>query len=139
MTPPRFQFTIRGMLWATFWAGASFSAWNMDVPWVASRHYYGPTYGYGLLSEFIGIGITIARLCGPFTAIGALFGRAFWGFVVGSAALVALYTSSGSFLYVEYRYFNGGPRLAACIIIADLVAFLGLYLFRWRKPSRTQD
>ena len=27
MTPPRFQFTIRNLMWATFWVAVSFGGW----------------------------------------------------------------------------------------------------------------
>jgi hypothetical protein len=55
MTPPRFQFTIKGMLWATFWVAAGMAV--VATPQVSR--------GIGLLVLFIA----------PLSALLSLFGR----------------------------------------------------------------
>ena len=72
MIPPRFQFTISGLLWATFWAAVSVAAWTaMPNPWT----------GAGLFKLLV---VYTACIAAPSAAIGALFGQARLGFFVGA-------------------------------------------------------
>lgn len=73
MTPPRFQFTIRGLLWATFWV-AVWSVCCVALPQEGSVAILG-IFGLPIL---------------PFVAIGALFGKAKWGLLVGVGAWLLL-------------------------------------------------
>ena len=77
MTTPRFQFTIRGMLWATFWAAVSAAAWK-----VFGDHDWWPGY------EHISLPALLIGLASPFAAVGALFGRTRLG--IGTGAIVAM-------------------------------------------------
>ncbi|MCE9552950.1 MAG: hypothetical protein K8T91_06180 [Planctomycetes bacterium] len=71
MTQPRFQFTIAGMLWATFWIAVSAGGWVM-----AAKHN-------------ISLGVGLLIVC-PFIALGALLGQTYWGMFVGVGALALL-------------------------------------------------
>ena len=72
MTPPRFQFTIRGLLWATFWVAVSAAAWTA-LP--------NPSSGDGLFNLLV---VYTACIAAPSAAIGALFGQARLGFFAGA-------------------------------------------------------
>jgi hypothetical protein len=66
-----YQFTIKRILWATFWMAICFAA--------AIRHHSGK--GPDDLSGFIASVAVIAL--SPFVAAGSLFGRPFVGLLVG--------------------------------------------------------
>ncbi|MCE9556129.1 MAG: hypothetical protein K8T91_22500 [Planctomycetes bacterium] len=70
---PRFQFTIRGLLWATFWSAVALLPWGLAIQ-------------YGVQdkqpSEIMALAV-IAGFYAPFVAVGALFGRAWLGLKVG--------------------------------------------------------
>ena len=68
MTPPRFQFTIRNILWATFWVTVSCISWIDYKP--ADQN---PPLMFAMIA---------GRIVVPFIAVGALFGHAFLGFLV---------------------------------------------------------
>lgn len=76
---PRFQFTIRGLLWATFWAAVSAGAWTLAIRHMLSSE------------DAVGLGILVLALFtgifSPFVAVGALFGRPLMGFKVGALIL----------------------------------------------------
>jgi hypothetical protein len=70
------QFTLRGIFIATFWSAL---------------------WCWALLADFKGqgsdgpmMGIIAFRIAGPFVTIGALFGRAWIGAIVGAAVVVVL-------------------------------------------------
>ena len=73
MTAPRFQFTIRGLLWATFWV----AAWG--ACWVSYQQ-------GGRLSPLALLGVTAL----PFAACGALFGDARSGLMLGGIVSMLL-------------------------------------------------
>ena len=73
MIPPRFQFTIRGLLWATFWA----AAWG--TCWVSYQQ-------GGRLSRLALFGVAAL----PFAACGALFGDARSGLMLGGMVSMLL-------------------------------------------------
>jgi len=79
MTPPRFQFTIRGLLWATFWVAVCAGAWTLALRYMI--HSEDP----------VGLSILVAALAaGLFTpglAIGAFFGKARTGFKINALIL----------------------------------------------------
>ena len=70
--PPRFQFTIKGMLLATFWIAVSAWAWTFVIR---------PKETDPFVAELV----DICRILCPCVAVGALFGRVSWGFVIGAA------------------------------------------------------
>jgi len=83
MTPPRFQFTIRGLLWATFWVAVSGAAlcyrqfvpqWDFEIIWRVF------TVGTPMLRSLI----ATVCLC---AAGGALMGRQRQGLRVGGIVL----------------------------------------------------
>jgi len=73
----RFQFTIRSLLWATFWAAVAAGAWSADD--VSKRFFTGQPYSV-LIPAFL---ILAAQAAAPCFAIGALCQQTFWGVVVG--------------------------------------------------------
>jgi hypothetical protein len=83
-----FQFTIRGLLWATFWATVSFAAWAAFADMMRrARLEMLERANY----EGIGILFGLIGLTTPFIAIGALFGRAKLGFAVGVPTAVIVF------------------------------------------------
>jgi hypothetical protein len=79
MKPP--QFSLAGILWATFWMAICFVAWATNPPEWSIQ---GPHQGW-VFFAFVGLRfITIP------TAIGALFGRTLRGLLVGTALYVGL-------------------------------------------------
>ena len=74
---PRFQFTIRGLLWATFWVAVCGAAWTLDLR------------GFDKWYPVQQAAIIVALLLTPFMAIGALFGGPLVGLLVGVVAFVA--------------------------------------------------
>lgn len=72
MTPPRFQFTIKGLLCATFWAAVSLGAWSI----VANSDY--------VLVELV---FFLPAVLAPFMSIGALFSRTVGGLLCGITAI----------------------------------------------------
>lgn len=74
---PRIQFTIRGLLWATFWLAVAFSAWMADD--ASKRFFTGQPYRLLVPASLI----LAAQVASPLIAAGALFDRIFWGLVVG--------------------------------------------------------
>jgi hypothetical protein len=80
MTPLRFQFTIRNLLWATFWVAVGLTAWKVyssSRPWVDSA--------------VIAIAARLIAFTCPFVAVGALFGRARLGFAIGAPTAVIVF------------------------------------------------
>lgn len=57
----RFQFRLRGLIWATFWASITLAAWRMD---------YEPA-NHDL---FLMVAIVALQFLSPFVALGALAG-----------------------------------------------------------------
>ena len=81
MTPPRFQFTIRGLLWATFWAAVACAA----TCYPQGIGYWNPTAPDALMVStpmITGILVLVA-LC---AAVGALVGQQRKGILVGLIA-----------------------------------------------------
>jgi hypothetical protein len=76
MRLPRIQFTIRGILWATFWMAVCFASWISFEP-LANAPGSPRIVGYGLMFFIFG---------GPFLALGALFGRLWIGAILAVAA-----------------------------------------------------
>ena len=72
MTSPRFQFTIRGLMWATFWAAVSMGAWSI----IANSD--------NTLVAFVFI---LPAVLAPFMSIGALFSRTVDGLLCGITAI----------------------------------------------------
>ena len=70
MTSPRFQFTIRGLLWATFWLAVSAAAWRFD------KRTLPPLLWWPAFAAIY--------IC-PFMAVGALFQRTLIGLCAGIA------------------------------------------------------
>jgi hypothetical protein len=73
MNAPRFQFTIRGMLWATFWVAVSAGSWACFTRFL-------PLDGNSVwhLAVFY-----FAGLASAFAAVGAIFRRTVGGIVAG--------------------------------------------------------
>jgi hypothetical protein len=70
--PSRFQFTIKGLLWATFWVAVAGAAWVADgLSQSLSR------------GESLAVLITVAQVACPIIAVGVLAERTLWGFVFG--------------------------------------------------------
>lgn len=68
MTPPRLQFTIKDLFWATFWIAAGMAAWTFTCGHIFDEH----------LSTAAGITLVIAGYFGlfaPLAGIGMLVGR----------------------------------------------------------------
>lgn len=59
---PRFQFTIRGLLWITFWVAVSVAAWTIPP--------LGPQGWEGLTEELFVLGL---RFTAPFAILSVLF------------------------------------------------------------------
>ena len=85
MTPPRFQFTIRGLLWATFWAAVSLAAWPLYFQY---RWPMTPMWALEGLPKALSFILCVSS---PFTAIGALFNQGFRGFLVGGTMVLVVY------------------------------------------------
>ncbi|MCE9552703.1 MAG: hypothetical protein K8T91_04905 [Planctomycetes bacterium] len=86
MTPPRFQFTIRGLLWATFWAAVALAAFTSAGPLRAAAEKNGDaTY---ILCQAVAV-------CGAAVSLSTLFNRARQGImaslvIMGMMAIIAL-------------------------------------------------
>jgi len=84
MSPLRFQFTIRGLLWATFWVALSCPAWV-----VAMRNLFfissltPPPSAFDYFSLFV-------AFAAPLVAVGALFNRTMLGLIVGGISGLAM-------------------------------------------------
>jgi len=69
MNPPRFQFTMMGLLWATFWVAVSAAAWSLCFSlWRDHK-------ALVLIVALIGVAT-------PFVAFGAIFGKPLKGLAV---------------------------------------------------------
>lgn len=79
MEKPRFQFTIRGMLWATFWAAIGFATYRFMPAEIKSVNPLMP----GIL-----IFIFAATPC---FALGSLLGRSEFGLWAGVLAAIVAY------------------------------------------------
>lgn len=58
---PRFQFTIRGMLWATFWAAVSMASWAV---WFRSERPSSEMFAFvflGIVSPALAIAPLVSR------------------------------------------------------------------------------
>ena len=77
MTPPRFQFMISGMLWATFWVAVSAGALGLIARTENKVEWWWNLVG-------------MAMVAGPFAAVGALFRRTSWGLIVGLGVVALL-------------------------------------------------
>ena len=94
MTSPRFQFTISGMLWGTFWLAISFAGFCYPRQ---PGHGLNFGYTYGPYLEPLAALMAIAALC---PAVGAIMGRHARGLLIGLiviggciAWVVALYAT----------------------------------------------
>ena len=88
MTAPRFQFTLRGMLWATFWLAVTF------------------TFGrFGLSSDSPALGHVgfAAVTIGPCVTMGWLFQRPKTGLAVGVIVALLVYLTLAISVYNAYR------------------------------------
>ena len=75
MLPLRLQFTIRGLLWATFWVAVSAACFCY------AKYHEGPA------SPFAVILLSSLFFMSPCLAVGFLCGRPFAGFIAGLAAI----------------------------------------------------
>lgn len=102
---PRFQFTIRHMMIATFWAGVTFGgvvanqsigAWEIrdQQTWAIRRDRV-------LLKESLMCGTAYAIAVSLFIAVGALFGRPRTGALVGLAVTSATMLNAALFMFFE--------------------------------------
>ena len=69
MTRPRFRFTIRGLLGATFWVAVGAAAWSYDVDGARPP---------------VQAAIRLLQGVSPVTAFAALFGQTPWGLLIGT-------------------------------------------------------
>jgi len=116
----RFQITIVRLLWAMFWVAAWVVALNIKDQEVTDGRIFIP--------ELILIGRIIVLICALPTALGALFGKAFWGFLAASIALLVVAAPSIlAVLLPEFRYYLGGPWIAVGMVS---VAALGYGVLR---------
>jgi hypothetical protein len=75
------QFKLAGILWAIFWLSLSFAAWRIEPPtWILDG--LREPWAHFLLNGF--------RIALIPTAIGALFGYTFRGFLIGVALYIGL-------------------------------------------------
>ena len=72
------QLSLSGIMWAIFWLSVCFAAWRVDPVWLAAP---GPAVDWMFNS---------LRYFTVPTAIGALFGYAWRGFVIGIVLYVCL-------------------------------------------------
>jgi hypothetical protein len=84
MTPPRFQFTHRGMLGATFWLALSMAAWALFVELARYGHQPGLVFYWAVTFLIVGS-------ISPFVAIGALFRRSLLGAAIGFGFCAVVY------------------------------------------------
>lgn len=78
MEKPRFQFTIRDILWATFWASLTALAWAGFVSMCAR----------GQVDTRVDMLSMVFSVAGPCVTIGALFRRTWIGIGVGLLTVV---------------------------------------------------
>src|SRR5689334_3453082 len=98
MTPPRFQYTIRGLLWATFWAAVGMGAWGLFIEfyglWRDARPWHStfslPTDLPPIVKLAMVACFTVSLLA-PFLTIGALFGRTVRGLLWGLGFVAICY------------------------------------------------
>src|SRR5262245_12062136 len=90
MIPPRFQFTIKGLLWATFWLAAAISAFCYPRSWCkwVDRNWDWP-WGYFANPATTAPLIVVVCLC---AAVGAIVGRHRLGLAVGAIVFVGWLT-----------------------------------------------
>ena len=78
MDPRRHQFTVRRVLWATFWAASTCAAWKIGVETNGSD-----------LAQPIQVGLRVFMFVGPCITAGELFGSAVLGAAIGLAVVIA--------------------------------------------------
>lgn len=89
MTPPRFQFTIRNLLWVTFWVAVTFAAWPVYFRYFKPFGLSSDRWWIGRTTEVPGIVLMatyllpIAGLISPCIAVGVLMGKPIQGIKAG--------------------------------------------------------
>ena len=98
VTMPRFQFTISGLLWATFWVAMSLGAWSLFFEFKGLWNESRPRYGAGFLPPLVPRSVELAMaasfmvgLLAPLMAGGALFGRTVRGLLWGLGIIAICY------------------------------------------------
>ena len=81
-SPGRYQFTIRGLLWATFWLAVSMAAWTFALGRMYDRHQQDGTVFAIVLVLFIGI-------LAPPAAVGSVGGMKLGALALGG--MMAIY------------------------------------------------
>ena len=77
MTPPRIQFTISGLHWATFWAAVACGSWVIASQQSRESDLYWHAWRIGIVA--------------PCIAVGALFGQFKLGLYCGVLLIAVMY------------------------------------------------
>lgn len=90
----RFQFTIRDMLWATFWAALTIAAW-MHVGGQWENVFLGRV---DIAHHILALCMVAFSIAGSFVTIAAMFRRTWIGVALGGAAVL------GAFLFFLIQF-----------------------------------
>jgi len=89
MTPPRFQFTIRNLLWATFWVAMGMAGWFVPQHSIHLWHDQGRNE-YSLSPAFVSVLVVNMAVISLFGLTMGRYGQAMRIAIISIAAAVVL-------------------------------------------------